>query len=257
MSYSRRQLVDVFLTKLKFNLKSEASKTYLGYVWWVLEPALFVLVLYLVFGIFRARGTPDFVIFLVIGKIPFLWFSKSVVNASNSILQARGLINQVIISKAFFPLLVVAQDVVKQLFVLTLMFVFLIWFGLEPNLAWLYFPLLFVVQLLLIVACSLITAMITPFLPDFKYILSTGMVLLMLMSGIFFDYREVVLPKHQSLFLANPMARLLTEYRRILMDGQPPEWLSISIIALISFLVIIALLRFYRRIDTPLARRVL
>ena len=160
MSYSRRQLVDVFLTKLKFNLKSEASKTYLGYVWWVLEPALFVLVLYLVFGIFRARGTPDFVIFLVIGKIPFLWFSKSVVNASNSILQARGLINQVIISKAFFPLLVVAQDVVKQLFVLTLMFVFLIWYGLEPNLAWLYFPLLFVVQLLLIVACSLILSLI-------------------------------------------------------------------------------------------------
>ena len=60
-------------------------------------------VLYLVFAVFLARGTPNFVVFLVCGKIPFLWFSKSVSNASHSIISGRGLINENLNSNAIFP----------------------------------------------------------------------------------------------------------------------------------------------------------
>ena len=58
-------------TKVTLNLKAEASKSYLSYLWWLLEPALFVAVLYVVFGIFLAKGTPNFVVFLMCGQIPF------------------------------------------------------------------------------------------------------------------------------------------------------------------------------------------
>ena len=57
MFISRTHLVEVLFTKLVFNLKSEAAKTYLSYVWWLLEPALLVAVLYLVFAVFLALRT--------------------------------------------------------------------------------------------------------------------------------------------------------------------------------------------------------
>lgn len=256
MRFSRRHLVDVFLTKLKFNLKSEASKTYLGYIWWVLEPALYVAVLYLVFGTFRAAGGPDFVTFLVCGILPFLWFSKSVSNSTLSITNGRGLINQVQISKAFFPMLVVAQDLVKQFFVFLLMFGVLIGYGLEVQSSWLYTPLIALTQLLLIIACALFVASITPFIPDFRYIVATGMTLLLFMSGIFYDYRTVVLAKHQALFLSNPMANLLENYRRVLMRGEPPDLWALFAISLASLVAVWLMLQFYRRMDTAYARLV-
>lgn len=249
-------MIQVFLVKLKFNLKSEASKTYLGYVWWILEPALYVAVLYLVFGTFRAKGSPEFVLFLICGKIPYLWFQKSVSNSTMSIKGGRGLINQVRISKAFFPLLVVAQDSVKQIFVFILMFAALVAFGLEAQVTWLLVPVIALVQLLLIVACAFLVASITPFIPDFRFIVSTAMVLLMFMSGIFYDYRTVILEKHQALFLANPVANLLENYRRVLLRGESPDWLSLGVIAGSSVVVIWIMLNLYRKLDTRYARLV-
>ena len=256
MRLAGRQLVRVFLTKLKFNLRSEASKTYLGYIWWILEPALFVAVLYLIFGTFRARGNPEFVFFLVCGMLPFLWFSKSVTNSSRSILTGKGLINQVSIHKAFFPLLSISENLVKQVFVFILMLVLLLSYGLEPDLSWLYLFILIIVQLLVIVACALIVAAIIPFVPDFHYIIATGMTLLLLVSGLFFDYRTLVLPEHQELFLLNPMARLIKNYRQVLMDNLQPDWLALGILAAGCAVVIFGMLALYRRLDTAFARAV-
>lgn len=251
-----RHWVSVFLTKLRYNLKSEASATYLGYAWWLLEPALYVGVLYLVFGTFRDRGGTDFVIFLITGMLPYLWFQKSVTNSALAIRGGRGLINQIAIHKAFFPLLVVAQDLIKQAFVFVLMFVLLLQLGLSPQPAWAYFPFLALVQLLVVVAGALMVASITPFIPDFRYIIATGMTLVMLMSGIFFDYERYVLPQHQTLFLLNPMARLLKNYRQVLIDGAQPDWLALSILALVCIGIIAVMFRVYRLADTAFARSV-
>jgi len=212
--------------------------------------------LYLVFGTFRAQGGPGFVVFLVCGKIPFLWFSKSVNNSTMSIVAGRGLVNQVQITKAFFPLLVVAQDLVKQLFVFMLMFVVLIAFGQEVLLTWLYVPLIAFTQLLMIVACALFAAAITPFIPDFRYIVTTVMTLLMFTSGVFFDYRTVILEKHQALFLTNPMANLLENYRRVLIRGDAPDFWALFAIAATSLVVAWLMLKVYRRFDTAYARLV-
>jgi len=212
MFISRTHLLEVFFTKLVFNLKSEASKTYLGYIWWMLEPALMVAVLYLIFGVFLARGGPNFVVFLVCGKIPFLWFSKSVNNASNSILAGRGLINQAAIPKPFFPMLIVFQDSFKQIFVFTLMLIFISLYGLPASWMWLNLVFVIFTQFLLISAIALLFAAIVPFLPDFKYLIATGMMALMFGSGIFYSYKQVILPEHQRLFLLNPLANLIRNY---------------------------------------------
>jgi lipopolysaccharide transport system permease protein len=76
MFYKPPHLMAVFLTKLRFNLKAEANKTYLNYLWWILEPALHVAVFYLVFSVFLNRGSDDFLLFLLCGKIPFCGFQK-------------------------------------------------------------------------------------------------------------------------------------------------------------------------------------
>ena len=254
MFISKTHLVEVFFTKLTLNLKAEASKTYLGYLWWLLEPALIVAVLYVVFSIFLDRGMDNFVVFLVCGKIPFLWFSKSVMNASNSINAGRGLINQVSIPKAFFPLLVVAQDAIKQSIVFVFMLVFIANSGFEVNWVWLSLIFIVLTQLLLVTAFSLLGAAIIPFIPDFKYLIATGMLALMLGSGIFYSYKDVLLEKHQQLFLMNPMANLIKNYRQVLMENTLPDWAALAAISLGSVALLLVMALYYRKTDTLYAR---
>lgn len=254
MNASFAHLVEVFFVKLKLNLRSEVARTYLGYAWWILEPALLVAVMYLVFAVFFGRNANNFVVFLTLGKVPYLWFSKSVMGSANALHGGRGLMGQVAIPKAFFPMLVVFQCLFKQMFVFVLMFVFLLLQDIQPGFQWLYFLFVASVQFLLIIACSLFVAAVTAFALDFRYLVATGMMMLMFGSGIFYDYRIFIRPEHQSLFLLNPVALLLKNYRQVLMDLQAPDWVALLTLAAICVAAIVAVLAVYRRLDNTFAR---
>ncbi|MBE9548237.1 MAG: ABC transporter permease [Proteobacteria bacterium] len=254
MFISKAHLIEVFGTKLALNLKSEVSKTYLSYVWWLLEPALMVTVLYIVFAMFLSKSRPDFIVFIMCGKIPFLWFSKSVSNSSNSITSGRGLINQVSMPVPFFPMLVVFQDAFKQSIVFLFMFVFFIIYGMEVSWVWLSIIFVIFTQFLLVCAISLLVSAITPFLPDFKYLIATAMLALMFGSGIFYSYKELLQPRYQELFLLNPVANLIKNYRQVFMDNAQPDWIALTSISLGSILLIAVMTLYFRRTNTVYAR---
>jgi lipopolysaccharide transport system permease protein len=129
--------------------------------------------------------------------------------------------------------------------------------GFTPGTGWVVLPLVILVQILLILACALITAAITPFLPDFRFIVNTGMTMLMLSSGIFYDYRQIVLEEHREFFLLNPMVRLIEAYRDVMIRDASPDWAGLAVVAAACAVVIGMLLAFFRRNDAVYARLVI
>jgi len=245
------QLVAV---KVRFNLRSEAAQSYLSYAWWLLEPLLFMLVFYVVFKILLHRGTEDFVSFLLCGIVPWLWFQKSVTNSGASIVGGRGLISQVYLPKIFFPTVVIGQDFVKQFFVFSLLLAYLAFQGNTPGLNWLWLVPLVLAQLFLIMAVSFVFAFFIPFANDIKYLVDAGLRMMMFASGVFYSYEDVLLPKHRSLFLLNPMANLITSYRRVLLEDAAPMVNSLVAISACSILVIALMYLVMRRYDNTLTR---
>ena len=252
-----RQFQEVFITKLVFNLKSEVSKTYLGYLWWLVEPVLFVAAMYLVFGRFLQIRTEDFMLFLVCGQIPFMWFSKSVSNSSSSIVTGKGLISQVAIPKAFFPLLTVSQDLVKQFVVFVAMLGFVLAMGKGVTIHWLGLAPIIMVQFGLIVAVALFVSSIVPVFPDFRFLISTGLTIMMFGSGIFYEYEAVLKPEHRTIFQMNPMANLIKNYRDVLIHGQFPDWSALLAIAMFSIVIAAVMLLVLRRYDSAYARLII
>lgn len=244
------------LVKVWFNLRSEAAQHRLSYAWWVLEPVLHMGVFYLVFKILLQRGTPDFVAFLLCGLVPWLWFAKSISNSSQSIIQGRGIIGQAFIPKAFFPLAAVSQDAVKQSVVFLLLFVFIIASGFSLTINWLWLLPIILTQFLLIMAVSFCVAFIVPFARDFRYLVGTVLTLGMLSSGVFFSYPQVVSPQNRDLFLLNPMANLLVNYRLVLLHGEAPLILSLATISIISLAILALVFFLLRRFDNNLTRSV-
>ena len=120
------QTISLIHTQAVMKLKSQANSLVLSYLWWVLEPLLYVALFYFVFKYVLYRGDENFFIFLMVGKIPFLWFSKAVNTGANSIIQNRGLIAQRIIPKAIFPLINCQEALYKQLFAFAVLLIFLV-----------------------------------------------------------------------------------------------------------------------------------
>ena len=100
-------------TLARFQLTAEARRFALGYLWWFLEPMLYIGVFYLVFHQLLGDRQPDFLVFLAVGKLAFIWFSKSVNQAAGSLLNSNGLIAQLNLPKHLFPLSVVQEGVYR------------------------------------------------------------------------------------------------------------------------------------------------
>lgn len=202
-------------------LKSDASRYYLGYAWWILEPLLFVGVFYIVFNVILDSNRADFLMFLMCGKLSFVWFSKSVTQASSSIVTNAGLIGQANIPKTLFPMAAIQECFYKQLSVFLLLFVVLIFNGFMPGWSWLQLLPIVLVNYLMIVACSFIGAILVCFLRDIQLLINLGMLFLLFTSGIFWDVHDLGDPQMTATVLTwNPMAFILDAYRQVLMYQQ-------------------------------------
>lgn len=235
--------------KVAANLKNEISRYYLNYLWWIIEPILSMLTLYIVFGIMLNRGTKDFIPFLLVGLTTWNWFSRSLNNSANSIYSAKNLMVQVNIPKIFFPLVTIFQDTFKHMFATSLILIFLGLYSKVFTMTWICLPVLMVIQFALIAACAIPCAMIVPFVPDLRFLISTSLSLMFYASGIFFDISKFVLPEHQFFVFLNPMAGIIREYRNILLYATWPDWIYLGWTMLFAVTLLVIDLWVLRKLD--------
>jgi lipopolysaccharide transport system permease protein len=233
------KLFDLILYRTIAELKSEGTRTYAGYLWWIFEPLMSLLVYYVAFKYILNRSTENFAIFLFIGIVVYRFFSGTVIRSAMSIYRSSGLIQLVYVHKIIFPLSAVMVNLIK--FLITLLLVIIVaWLaGIPPTWAFVNLPILILVLLIFITGISLICAAITPFFPDYQIVLSTFVHLLFFLSGIFFDVSNLS-PKLQSIIRLNPLATIIEQFRIVLLHGLYPslELLFPAMIASIIFFYI-------------------
>ena len=205
---------------VKSNLKAEMNRYALSYMWWFIEPALHLITLYIVFGIFLGQNqNTQYIPFLFCGLVPWFWFNKTISNGMNSIIDGKHIIKETYIHKSFFPTVSVVQDTTKELFVFIILILVLLLSGISPTLNWLFLPLVILLEFLLITAITFFLAIITPYFIDLRYLTSAALQLIMFGSGTFYDYKTMPI-KYQEIFVLNPCALLLNMYRDILMNNK-------------------------------------
>lgn len=228
-----RHFLSLVFTYANLNLKAEAKKTYLSYLWWLLEPALYVAAFYFVFAVILDNGRADYIAFLVLGKIPFLWFSKSINGAAGTIMQNRGLLTHSEVRPELFPLVDLQQNLHKQSVVFIGLVIFVLAQGYMVSEAWVYLPLIVLLQFLLILPISLLAAWFTSFIPDTRMLIGMFTIVMMFVSGIFWDVNEVAEPMRSQILLYNPLAFIIDAYRQVLLYGNTPDVRHLGGLALV------------------------
>lgn len=249
------QLLHVIWEKSRLNLKSEASENLLSYAWWFIEPVIHMVCYYAVFELLMQRGGSGFVYFLLVGLVPWLWFARSVSQASNSLVGGRGLISQRPIPKLFFPMVLVVQCALKQVVVLAVLLIFLIISGYQVTEMWLALIPIYLTQLTFIVMLALMLALLVAYVVDFKFVIPTAIQFMFFCSGIFFSF-ERISSKYKDYFLLNPMAGLIEAYRDVLLNNSWPDWVYLVYVFVFSLMLSMPMFYIYRKLDTKIARLV-
>jgi lipopolysaccharide transport system permease protein len=221
------------------DLRAEAARTYAGFLWWVLEPVLSLIVYFVVFEIVLDRGTEHFVAFLFVGLVPWRWLATTLAHGSNSILGARALMEQVHVPKIVFVIVAFLTDAAKfcAVFLVLLVFVWLNGFGIS----WWYLllPFVILVQGVLILAFEFLFAAVTPLIPDIRMVLENVIRLWLFLSGVFYDVNQLS-EKKEFVFRLNPMTNVIEAYRDILLHGQCPKVALLGAI-LVGSLILLAI----------------
>lgn len=245
---------NIVLFKTYGNLKAEIEKTYLGCLWWVLEPMLNTAVFYFIFVYVLKIRTENYAVFLYAGITIYGWFAGAVNTGANSIIANAGLIQQVYLPKIIFPVISICNMSWKFLFSLIVLFP-LLWFNHSPP-SWSYLalPMLFALQFLFIVSVSLPLAGFLPYFQDGRTVLATALNILMWLSGVMFSIEKV--PEHLKIwFYINPISVFLDAFRSVLVQGMWPNWKLLFVP--VAWIVVIGGLGvwFLNKIDRKITKR--
>lgn len=224
---------EIIIYRTYAELKTEASRGYLGVLWWVIEPLIYLGMFYFFFTIVRGQTDAHLVQFLFVGLAVWKWFATTIPHGAKSILFGKGLMRQVYLPKYIFPFIAVLGNFAKFLILLMVLLAVLLFSGIAPTWSWLALPLLIGIQFVLLLGICGFLAAIVPFLPDLNQIINNLLMILFFLSGVIFDLNNVPEEFRQILFI-NPLAVLIAEYRQVLIEGQFPNWSRLVIITVAS-----------------------
>ena len=236
--YRKRWLLGYFIHR---QVTRSYRRSYLGLVWAVLGPVVWVFFLALIFsnviGIKdrSVQGDPtlNFGLFLYCGLLPFLTFSEALNKGLNSIRSNSGLVQKVVFPLEILPFTNAIASMVDKVFGFGALLIMLLVFGrtLHPTL--LYMPVIVVLQVIFILGLTYIMAVLGTFLPDVAEVMRP------VIRGMFFVtpilWPAGRLPDNLGwIENYNPLAYLVNAYRDLILDGTLPGALSTLYFTLFS-----------------------
>lgn len=216
----------------------------LGLVWAMLTPAVMISIYTFIFaGIFGARfgarGTAwDYALYLFCALLPWTAFQESVQSAANVIVAHANLVKRVVFPLEALPIAQVLAALVTQMFGTLVLLAATLLIQRELHLSLLWLPVLVLPQLILMLGAAWLVAALGVFLRDTAQVAALALVAWMFLTPII--YPEQLIPaRYQSFINANPFTPLVRNYRRIILEGAPPDWLGLAYFTLFACAVFI------------------
>lgn len=205
------------------NLRIKYQRSFLGFVWTLLNPLLTIAVLVAVFGFVVRLDVPHYWAFLLAGY--FVWsFTAQTLAAATAILPEHAHLARSVPFPAEVLVLAATlsrfvEFLVEMVLTAVLLAVFL--HGGVP-LSFLWLPLLVFLAFVLAMGLALPVATLSAFFHDIEHTVPIALMILFYLSPVFYPAKMVPAVVRPFYFL-NPLAGLLRLTRGVLYDAKPPD----------------------------------
>jgi len=208
---------DLLLQLINSKLKLGKQQFVFGYLWWIIDPLLLMLIYWLLLGVIFKVGGPDYPLFVLCGIVPFRAITISFAQSTMSVSGKFSLISQIRFPRVFLPVSDVIANHVKLIFGFGVVMVVGLFYGNKLGLHLIYLALPLFIQITLVSGLAMINAVIGVFFADYKNLIQFISRILMYLSPVLYSIERI--PEHlRDYYLLNPVAALIVMYREIIMN---------------------------------------
>ena len=218
------------------DLRARYRYAVMGFLWAVIEPLMFMLILAFVFSfVFADRasmagngnGRP-FSVMLLCGLIFWQYFAAAITSATVSLVDGRNLVKKVHFTREVIPIAACCVPLVNLGIGFLLLMVLHLVLGGSIGLATLWIPVLFTVQFVLTLGLALLFSCGHVLFRDVGNTVAVALMFGFYASPVFYPLELVrhagTVPAWMvQLYMANPMAEMLTCYRQVLFESRFPD----------------------------------
>jgi lipopolysaccharide transport system permease protein len=217
------------------------KQTIIGLAWAIIRPFLTMVVFTVIFGRLAklpSDGNAPYALMVFSAMLPWTFFSTSLSDASNSLIDNTNLI-----SKVYFPRLIVPTATVVAAFVdfiisfIILLFL-MVYYQFAPNWNILLLPAFILLALLASIGPGLWITSLNVKYRDFRYVIPFLVQFGLYVSPVGFS-SQVIPQQWRLLYSINPMVGVIDGFRWCILGGQSPlYWPGFSLsLAIVAFFI--------------------
>ncbi len=209
------------LAKAEFKLRNEGS--YLGIIWYLLDPLLMFLVLLIIFSGRMGEEIIHYPMYLLLGIVMFNFFQKVTLESTRMIREHRHIIKSIKFPHKVLNSSVVLKTLLSHLFEMIVIAAFLVYYGVGLK-GLLLYPLILIPFTVFIFSASIILSSLYVYFVDIENIWAFLSRILWFATPIFYSTEPGT--RLYTVGLLNPLFYFLTVARDVVVYGQTPEtWL--------------------------------
>lgn len=183
---------DLLVQLVSRDIKLKYRRSFLGYVWSILNPLLIMIIMSVVFSFLFKRNIAYFPLYLLAGRSMFEFVNTSVSKALGSITDNTALLKKTYVSKFMFPMSKITASMVDFVFSLGALFIVMLTFSIiDRNFLFSFYNL----GIIIVIAEAYVFAMglgfllaeLHVFFRDIRYIYNAFVTMWLYCSAIFYD----------------------------------------------------------------------
>jgi len=229
------------------DLRVRYSTSFLGYFWSVLDPLVMAVIYWFVFTqiVERSIGAPPYIVFLLAGLLPWMWFNGAVGDATRAFIKDAKLVRSTRIPHTVWVTRIVLAKGIEFVASIPVIVAFALIFGASLTWGVLWLPLAVLLQAMLTVGLAMMIAPLVVFFRDLER--ATKLILRFLFYGSPIIYGLSDLPGGLELWASfNPLAGIISLYRASFFPDQV-DARAVIIAAVMSLLLLLAGILVFRR----------
>lgn len=239
------------------HLRGQYKQSVLGYAWAFVNPLSQMLILSFVFSTILRIPSQDvpYPLFLLVGLVPWIFFSGTLSSATDSVVGAASLVTKVYFPREVLPTAAMLTKLVDLGFGILILIGLMVYFGHPPEWTAVWLPVLFFIHILFMLGLAFPLAALNVFFHDVRFLVGVVLLMWFYMTPVIYPV-ELVPDRYRILFDLNPNSLFINAYRRVLLEGIGPGLDRVflgTVIALLTFLIGYYL---FKRMESGFADRI-
>ena len=245
-------------TNVKKEMRGKYKKSFFGILWSFLNPLLQLAVYAIIFPYILKVQQDNYLIFLCVALIPWTFFVTTITQASSTIIVNGNIVKKVYFPREILPISVVTSGTYNFLISTLIILVFIMFSGIGFTLNILFYPLILMIQYLLLLGLSFILSAVTVFFRDIEHFIGIFLMALFYATPIVYNKTAIdEMPKLFSMILnINPMTQIINGYRDIFYYQVLPDFKSLGILFLVTIIICVIGYRIFNRLQKKFAEEI-